>query len=389
MSDDTHRSAYIGLLCANTLLSSVMPMLIILGGLAGLMLAPSPAFATFPPSVQTLAGLLVTGPFSLLMGRYGRRVGFICGAGLAIFGGALAVAAFYTSSFVLLCIAHMGFGAALACYQYFRFAAAETVPPSWQPVAISIMLTSGLVAALIGPQIFIWTKDALAPLPLAGAYAAIGLISLLGILPLGLLRLPRPTAPARAKTDHSSLRSPKVRTAITLGAASQGIMVLLMAPTPLAMLSCGLTEAQAGDVIRWHVVAMFAPSFLTGIIIRKFGALRIACTGLCLLILAASIAASGMQLDIFYASLIILGVGWNFGFIGATSLLAQAVPVEDRASVQGINDTILALAATLCAFGSGILVTGPGWSAVALTAIPIVLAALAVATWGKRQLMTS
>ncbi|TRD14449.1 MFS transporter [Palleronia caenipelagi] len=384
MRDAQSRHAHInfvGLIAANTILVSVMPMLIIIGGLAGLLLAPSPEFATLPPSVQTFAGLIATGPFSLLMGRYGRRVGFVIGGLAASAGGAIGVFALLWSSFVLLCVAHAFLGAALACYLYFRFAAAEVVASDWQPISISIMLSSGLVAAFVGPQVFIWTKDVFAPVPLAGAYAAITCVTLVGLVPLVFVRIPRPTMTAnRATLDRAAigiiLKRRPVLIAVLASAVSQGIMVLLMAPTPLAMTEHGYSETLASDVVRWHVVAMFAPSFFTGFLIRRFGSVPIVATGLALLTGAALIAASGISVHHFYVALVVLGIGWNFGFIGATNLLSTAISPEERSVVQGTNDTLIAFAATLCVFASGAIVTGFGWTELALSSSPLLAVAL-------------
>ncbi|MEP5730464.1 MAG: MFS transporter [Sulfitobacter sp.] len=376
----SRNGSYLGLLIANTILGSAMPMLIILGGLAGLMLAPSTALATLPASLQMLAGLLAAAPFSLLMGRRGRKVGFVTGVACATIGALLGVWALLSASFFLLCVAHLALGAALACYQYFRFAAAETVSKEWQPVAISLMLTSGLIAAFVGPEIFIRTKDALAPFPLAGAYGALAAISVVGLVPLVFTRLPKPAQnqpqSLRARlASLSVLKHKPVRLAIGLGAVSQGIMVFLMVPTPLAMIGCGLSEALAGDVIRWHVVAMFAPSFMTGFLIRKFGVERIAMLGLGFLIVSSIVAISGLTSAHFYVSLILLGVGWNFGFIGATTMLAHAAPEEDKSLVQGANEMVIALVSTLCAFTAGALVAGFGWALLAGVSLVLLLAA--------------
>lgn len=362
----SRNGSYLGLLTANTILGSAMPMMIILGGLAGLSLAPSTALATLPASLSTLAGLFAAAPFSLLMGRYGRKIGFLVGIACAVIGALLGVYALLIGSFVLLCIGHLALGAALACYQFFRFAAAETVSAEWQPVAISLMLTSGLIAAFVGPQVFILAKDALAPVPLAGAYGALAGLSIVGLIPLALTRLPKPVAAIpqtlrQRLASLSVLKGKSIRLAVGLGAVSQGIMVFLMVPTPLAMIGSGFSEALAGDVIRWHVVAMFAPSFFTGFLIKKFGGKRIAFAGVALLILASLAAMSGLSAAHFYSSLILLGVGWNFGFIGATSILATAVPEADKALVQGANDTVIALVSTLCAFAAGALIAGVGW----------------------------
>lgn len=372
---------FISLLAANTVFGAAMPMLIILGGLAGLMLAPSVALATVPASISTLAGLIAAGPFSILMGRLGRKIGFMIGAGFAIAGALLGAWALVNADFIMLCVAHFALGAALACYQYFRFAAAEVVSPAWQPVAISLMLTSGLVAAFAGPQVFIMTKDAMDPTPLAGAYVAIAAITVIGLIPLALFQNPAraPQPPKEPGNRFASLRvlkDPAVRTAIGIGAVSQGMMVFLMVPTPLAMVMSGFSEAVAGDVIRWHVVAMFAPSFFTGFLIKSFGALRISILGLVLLIGAAWAAALGFASHHFYGSLILLGVGWNFGFIGGTAMLAAAVSASQKSVAQGVNDTIIALVSTICAFAAGAIVTGLGWAILAYATIAIVAIAL-------------
>jgi MFS family permease len=365
-------------------------MLLILGGLTGLHLSPNAALVTLPASVQTLAGMLAAVPFSLLMGRFGRRIGFAAGGVLALAGTALGASALVSGNFVLLCLAHFILGAALSSFQYFRFAAAEVVSPEWQPVAISLMLTSGLVAAIGGPQVFIMAKDALAPIPLAGAYVALAVVILVGMVPLALVRVPRTPAAGRVAgakrfASLAVLRRGPVRRAIGIAAISQGVMIFMMIPTPLAMLGCGFTEAVAGDVIRWHVVAMFAPSFVTGFLIKWFGKERIAVAGLVILAIAAVGAAAGLSSAHFYGSLILLGVGWNFGFIGATSMLATAVTDGEKAAVQGLNDTLIALVSTICAFAAGLVVTGFGWAVVAIVSMLIVLPAIAVLMLGKAE----
>lgn len=386
----TRNGNFLGLLAANTILGAAMPMLIILGGLAGLMLAPNTALATLPASLQTLAGLFAAAPFSLVMGRLGRKPGFVIGVAAAIAGALLGLWAMVIGSFILLCIAHLALGAALACFQFFRFAAAEVVSPDWQPVAISLMLTSGLVAAFGGPQVFIMAKDAFAPVPLAGAYAAIGVISFIGLVPLSFVRMPAVIAPAKQTfrerlASLSVLRRGPVRKAVAIGAVSQGIMVFLMIPTPLAMVGCGFSEAVSGDVIRWHVVAMFAPSFFTGFLIKRYGTQRIALGGLGLLIISAIVALSGLSALHFYGSLILLGLGWNFGFIGATNMLASVVSEVEKPVVQGANDTVIALASTICAFAAGALVAGYGWAMLAVVALVILVIAFVSLVLPNRQ----
>ncbi|MEM9589770.1 MAG: MFS transporter [Pseudomonadota bacterium] len=375
--------SFLGLILANTILGAAFPIQLILGGLAGLMLAPDPALATLPSSVQTLAGMLAAAPFSLLMGRLGRRAGFALGALLTIIGALAAIQALYTQNFALLCAAHFLMGAGWASFQYFRFAAGEVVEKTWRPVAISFMLSSLLIAAIAGPQVFIAAKDALAPISFAGAYAAIGAIALIGLLPLTLVRMAVPPRPERAPGTSrfaalAALRRRPIRRAVGISAVSQGVMVFLMIPTPIAMVGCGFSEDTASDVVRWHIVAMFAPSFFTGFLIKRFGAQTIAMIGLAIIIAAAAAAAMGISAAHFYGSLIVLGIGWNFGFIGATTMLDAALSEGEKAAVQGANDTIIALVSTICAFAAGFVISSLGWAVLAMISGGIVLLFIAV-----------
>lgn len=364
------------ILLGNVILGSALPMLIILGVLAGDWLAPQSWLATAPPSVSMLAGIAVASPISLFMGRFGRRAGFLLGAASLTLGASLAVLALQAQSFLLLNVAHAFLGSALVCVNFFRFAAAEAVPEAKRPQAISFTLASGLVAALIGPELFSWSTDALAPIPLAGAYAAIALLGLAGALPvLGLAKMeveqPVQRRAQLATIRHIIVSNPKILVAIGIAALSQFIMVLLMTPTPLAMIGCGFVETQAADVIRWHVVAMFAPGFFTGWFIKRFGADWIAATGLFLILISAVIAWSGLELLNFYTALILLGVGWNFGFISGTYMLQSAVRSDDAPAMQGANDTILAIASGSASILSGVLFVGIGWVGLVVASIPV------------------
>ncbi len=372
---------FVGLLTSNTIFGLAFPVQLILGGLAGLMVAPRPELATLPSSMQTFAGLVAAAPISLLMGRLGRRAGFAFGGIATLVGSLGAVAAVFWQSFFLLCLSHFLMGAGWAAFQYFRFAAGEAVAEKWRPVAISLMLSALLVAAFAGPQIFISARDLLSPVPFAGAYLAIGLISLLGLLPLLAVRLPLRSGTEQAtgqrlRAGLSALSRPDIRRAVAIAAVSQGIMVFLMIPTPIAMVACGFSEETASDVIRWHIVAMFAPSFFTGFLIKRFGALRLSVLGLILILLAAVVAASGQSAGQFYGGLILLGLGWNFAFIGATTLLDAAVSEDEKAAVQGANDTIIALVSTVAAFSAGLVVSTSGWTVLAIASGGWVLLAL-------------
>ncbi|MEL6101436.1 MAG: MFS transporter [Pseudomonadota bacterium] len=373
---------FAGLLLANTILGAAFPIQLILGGLAGLALAPSPTLATLPSSVQTMAGMVAAAPFSLLMARMGRPAGFAIGGLMTLAGAVTAIQALYSQNFALLCAAHFLMGAGWASFQYFRFAAGEVVDTNWRPVAISLMLSSLLISAVAGPQVFIAAKDALAPIPFAGAYAATGLVAVLGLVPLTAVRMPRSkqgvTAEPKGRFSAlTALRRRSIRRSVGIAAVSQGVMVFLMIPTPIAMVDCGFSEDTASDVVRWHIVAMFAPSFFTGFLIKRFGAQNIAMYGLVMIIAAAVAAALGLSATNFYGSLIVLGIGWNFGFIGATTMLDAAVSEAEKAAVQGANDTIIALVSTLCAFIAGVVVSSLGWAVLALISGGVVVLTLA------------
>lgn len=376
---------FIAILFGNIILGSAMPMLIILGGLAGATLAPQSWLATAPPSAQMVAGIVVATPISLFMGGYGRRAGFLLGAGLLIIGGTVGATALYIYSFFLLCAAHVILGGALTCVSYFRFAAAEAVASPQQARAISFTLASGLVAALLGPQLFTLAKDLLAPAPFTGAYLAISGLGIVGVFPLLGLSLAAPTAKARknhAQTGWQVLKSnPRIPFAIGVTTASQAMMVLLMTPTPLAMIGHGFGEDQAADVIRWHVIAMFAPGFFTGSLIQRFGAERVVAIGLSLLFASAVAGFADLELANFYGSLALLGLGWNFGFIGGTHLLQSTLSEAERPLVQGINDTILAVAAATASLLSGVLFVGLGWLGLVALSAPLLATIGLVLLW--------
>ena len=374
------------ILLANVTMGTAMPMLIILGALAGGVLAPSPALAMLPAAVQMSTGLFVARPLSGLMYWRGRQTGFLLGAGSLILGGLLAVMALMSAAFVLLVLAHLVLGAALIAINYLRFAAAESVPPQRQAQAISLTLASGLIAALAGPELFKLTRD-FGPVPFAGAYAAIAGLGLLGTLPVLSLRgMGRPNAaPPPAMPLAKALAIPGIRPAILAATVSQCLMVLLMAPAPLAMTAVGCSPDQAAAAIRWHVLAMFAPGLITGSLIRRFGTRAVLQAGMALLFAAGVAAVAGQTVGWFNLSLILLGIGWNFGFVGATHMLQASAPADARASVQGANDTLVASASAIGALGSGMVQSFLGWGWIGALGIAIALIGLALLACAKHQ----
>lgn len=382
---------FVLIVVSSIVLGAPMPMLILLGALAGQSLAPVAALATLPASIQILAGIIVAIPISMYMGKAGRRKGFLAGAVFMIAGGLLAALALRVNSFIVLCMAHFILGAAFISLNFFRFAAAESVPPQWKAKAISYTLASGLLAAFIGPLIYTHFKDALLPIPFAGAYLALSGLGLLGCIPLSMLSKMLPAQNSTVASDAPVVSKwqvfsrPVVLLALLSAAVAQASMVLLMIPTPLAMEAHGHQGHLGADVIRWHVIAMFAPGFFTGSLIQRFGSGPIISTGFLLLIAAGLVAANGISLWNFYLSLVLLGVGWNFGFIGGTHLLQSAVSEQERPLIQGVNDTILAVASSVASLSAGALYTGFGWRELAITTVAALLIALVILIVGQRS----
>ncbi|WP_245875807.1 MFS transporter [Puniceibacterium antarcticum] len=384
---------FVLVLMSATILAIPMPMLIILGGLAGLQLAPNDNFSTLPVSIQMLSGLFAVTPMSVFMGRAGRKPGFLVAAGFACLGGALAAYSLISGNFVFLCVAHALLGAAIVSFNLFRFAAADIVATGQQATAISITLGSGLVAALLAPEVFRYSKDLLAPVSLGGAYLSLSVLALIGSIPLSIAKFaplkPKASVQKSIKNPARLMERPRLIWAMVCGAGSAAGMTLLMTPTPLAMVGCGFSDVQAGDVIRWHVVAMFAPSFFTGAIINRIGANKVVTIGAVLLALSGISALAGVQIFNFYISLILLGVGWNFGFVGSTALLNSELRDQEKALFQGINDTVIALGGTIASFSSGLLIASFSWSAIASVLIVLSVVVAISSLWQARYKATT
>ncbi len=370
---------------AQAILSGQLIINMIFGPLVGLFLAPDPAWATAPITVMVLAGMTFAAPASALTARIGRRAGFLIGSCVGAVGGGIGAYAIFIDNFALFLAGSACLGVYQAHQNLFRFAATDTAPDAFKPTAVSWVLGGGLIAAFLGPAIGAHFRDALAPYPLAGAYLAIVGINIVGMLPLLALDIPRPARRKRGERVGRPLgeilRDPAVRVAILCGMVSYGLMSLVMTASTIAIVGCGYGEDAVSAVIGAHVFAMFAPSFFTGALIRRFGHAVIIAIGLALLAGCGVVALSGIELERFYVALVLLGIGWNFGFIGATSLLATAHRPEERATIQGFNDFCVFGLVALASLGSGRLMHGFGWDAVNLAMTPFLIAAAAALIW--------
>ncbi|WP_211098173.1 MFS transporter [Acuticoccus yangtzensis] len=354
-----------------------------LGGLVGVSLLGSSSYlATLAVSTMIVGTACGTIPAAMLMGRIGRRAGFMLGALIASIGGLVAFGAIMADSFPLYCVGTFCGGFSFAFVQQYRFAAAEGASDTFRPRAISYVLAGGLLAGIIGPQTVIATRDMFAPTAFAGAYLAQAVLALVAVAILSFYRAPDAAASGTAKAGGRPMRQiladPKVQLAIMVALVSYGVMSLMMTAAPLAMLACGFDTDDAAFGIQWHVIAMFAPSFITGSLISRFGAEVIAAIGLVLLLAAGGTALAGIELGHFYVALILLGLGWNFGFIGGTAMLTQAQRPEERARTQAANDFIVFGMVALTSLSSGALFHTAGWAPInwvllGLVACPLVV----------------
>ena len=359
--------------------------------LIGVQLA-SPALSTLPLALQYLSTMLVLYPVARLISRYGHRPVFFGGALLGALGLAIAAAGIWLGNFVLFALAGGLIGVFNAVSQYYRFAAAEAVPLERRSSAISLTLSGGVLAAVAGPSLARWTKDALQPAFAASFLALVG-VALLAAWLATRLRLAPPPAVDQQRPPVAFaplLRQPDFLLAVVVGVVGYALMNLLMTATPLAMMCSRLGFAETATVIQWHVVAMFAPSFFTGALIQRIGVLPVMLLGSVCMLGCIAVAVNGESLPHFELALILLGIGWNFLYVGATTRLVEICPPEQKARVQAFNDSLVFLAIAGVTFSSGSLVDRFGWPALNLyAAIPVLLIMLAIlACWlaaGRRQ----
>jgi MFS family permease len=373
------------LVAAHAVLGAQLALNIIVAGLAGALLADDPALATLPISIVVVGSLVSTPAISLFMGRYGRRAGFFVGAAAGGVAGALCARAVFIGSFELFLAGSVLLGVYQAAQGFFRFAAADAAPEAFKPNAISWVLAGGLLSALLAPEIVRVAAASYPVAPYAGAYLAVVALNVVGAFVLAFLDIPPPRAAASASDAGRPLpviaRQPAFVVAVLSAMVGFASMSLVMTSTPLAMVGHGFTAEHAADVVRWHIVAMFAPSFFTGAVIVRFGRLPVIAAGLLLLGACGAIALAGIDLEHFYLALIALGVGWNFSFIGATSLLGTTHTRAEQAKVQGLNDFLVLGLVAVGSFGSGALLDAFGWSAVQLAMAPALVVALAGVVW--------
>lgn len=381
------KSNVLVLAAAQAAFGSVSILVMTLSGLVGLTLAADKALATLPIAFSVIGTAAATIPASHLMARIGRRAGFILGAGTGIAGGALSALAIALGDFGLFCLGNLVIGGYQGFAQFYRFAAAEVAGPAFRSRAISYVLAGGVVAAFAGPQVAKLTRDAVPDMPFFGAYVAAAALSLLAGVILMLLRMPQAVedgGAGEARPLATILCQPLAIAAVTGSAVGYALMILVMSATPLAMVGHHHGVDDAASVIQWHVLGMFAPSFFTGSVIQRLGAPRVMLMGLALLAGHVAIAMQGVAFLHFASALVLLGVGWNFLYVGGTTLLTQTYRPAERAKVQALNDFLILGVVTAASFSSGALLHWFGWRALNLAAIPVIVATAAVIVWLTR-----
>jgi MFS family permease len=376
------------------LFMSVQAMGIAATPLAAFMLleADQKWLATAPLLFAHIGVMGSTIPASLLMARIGRRAGFSVGATTGIAAGLVGTVALYRHSFWLLCLATLLQGMQAAFFWYFRLAAADAAEPALRAKAISLVMAGGVIAGVLGPQAAKWTVDWLAPVTFAGVYSAMAVFSLAVLLLLQLLRIPRP-GPAERTAGGRPMREiaeqPAYRLALASSVCGYAVMTLTMAATPLAMLACGFNFGDSATVIQAHIVAMFLPSLFTGHLIARFGVLPIIAAGSVLGIGCAAINLAGIGFGNFLAANILVGVGWNFTYIGGSTLLTSTYTPAERAKVQASHDFVVYAATATAAGLSGVLQAEAGWAVINLAGLLLMAAVVGWAAWAmarQRQL---
>lgn len=364
--------------------------LISMNGLVGYSLAQTKSLATLGATTYVLGSALATMPMSLWMARVGRRAGFMAGALINVAGCCLGAYALSIHSFALFCIATGIIGVYNAVGLQYRFAAAEVATPADRATAISLVLAGGVVGGLIGPQSALLARDLFAT-PFLGSFLVLALVALVALAVQSQVHVPKPSL-AEHTTKGRPLariaRQPAFIVAALAGALGYGLMNLLMTATPIAMNFCGHPFAATAIVIEWHVVAMFAPGFATGSLIRRFGTLRIILVGVALTAIAVFVALDGNNVAHFVAALIFVGLGWNFMYTGGTTLLTETYSQSEKARTQGLNDFLVFATMGVSSAASGALVTTSGWETMNRAALPV-LGVIAIATlwlgWLRRS----
>ena len=371
------------LACCQALLLVNNAGLISMNGLVGYGLVDNKTLATLGVTSYVIGSALSAMPAALWMARVGRRRGFMTGSVIAVVGSMTCALAIAIASYALYCFGTGVIGIYTAFGLQYRFAAAEVAAPSFKAKAISLVLAGGIVGGLIGPAASLWAKDLFAR-PFLGSFLVLSGIALIALVVQSRVRVPAPHEDERGGGGRPLTRiarQPAFVVAALAAALGYGVMNLLMTATPLAMDFCSHPFSAAALVIEWHVVAMYAPGFVTGSLIRRFGMLKVIVAGVALMTACVAVALSGVAIWQFWTALVLLGIGWNFMYTGGTTLLTEAYTPAEKAKTQGLNDAIIFAVMAVSSFSSGALVSAAGWSAMNAGALPFLAVVAIAASW--------
>ncbi|MDT3705579.1 MAG: MFS transporter [Thiobacillus sp.] len=383
------RGSILILALSQALMLSAIVLSMTLAAILGSMLAPDKGLATLPVAAMVIGTAIASLPAAAFMRRYGRRPGFLVGALQGVGGSLLCGLALHQGSFAWFVAGHVLLGSYQGFANYYRFAAVEAAAPAHAGRAVSMVVAGGVVAAFVGPQLAQWGRDWIAGELFIGAYLAQAVLSLVALILLSRLRLPRASHAApggSARTLREILAQPVLRVSILGTAIGYAVMIMVMTATPLAILGCGLPGTSVTPVIQWHVVGMFAPSFFTGSLIRRYGAPRIMQAGFVLLLGEVLLALSGVEFLHFLSALVLLGIGWNFAFIGGTTLLTQTYRPAEQLKVQAVNEFAVFGLVALATLSAGWLYDRFGWATLNLAVVPLLVAALIATAGIERRL---
>lgn len=375
------------LAACQTLYMSGTSLMITTSPLVGNMIAPDKSLSTLPLAIHHAGVMVATIPASHLMRAIGRRNGFMLATFFGMAGAAIAGLAVLEANFWLFCLGVFVVGWFNGFAVFYRFAAADSASPEFRPKAISWVLTGGLFAAILGPELAKATIDLLPPVLYAGSYFALIGLYIVNLLLVSQVRIPPLTAAEKAERGRpllEILKQPKCLMAVSSAFIAYGVMSLLMTSTPLAMQACGFDFNSSATVIQVHILGMFVPSFFTGNLVKRFGAIQIILVGILINIICVAVDLHGIHFLNFATGLFLLGVAWNFMFIGATSLLTETHEPSERAKVQGFNDFLIFGTIAMAAFGSGNLLHNFGWEIVNYGVLPFLVALLVFVLWQAR-----
>lgn len=391
IADDVRaRANVVRLAAAQALTGANSAVIFATGSIVGATLAPDMSLATVPLSMYVVglaAGTLPTGAISR---RFGRRWAFVIGTGCGMLTGLLGSFAILHASFALFCVATFLGGLYGSVAQSYRFAAADGASAAYRPKAVSWVMAGGVFAGVLGPQLVQWTMDVWSPYLFAFSFLVQAAVALVAMGIVAGVDMPKP-APADLHGGRPLLTivtQPRFIAAALCGVISYPMMNLVMTSAPLAMKMCGLSVSDSNFGIQWHIVAMYGPSFFTGALIARFGASKVVAAGMLLEAGAAGIGLSGLTAMHFWATLIVLGVGWNFSFIGASALVLETHRPQERNKVQAFNDFLVFGMMAIGSFSSGQLLANYGWSVVNMVVFPPVvlgLAVLSLVSWARRR----